>query len=127
MSFYPPKPRELDKRRKLSEDDIKEIRRLHAAGRSYRSLAVDYGVNKTTITYHCDAEYRQKHNKETRANRAAVLLIDENARIRQRLMSLISMRERRALATDLKKRRIRAFTAAEKRILEERGKDESDL
>ena len=39
-----------DRRRKLTEEDIAEIRRLYAAGKgSHRSLAVRFGVSKSRI------------------------------------------------------------------------------
>jgi hypothetical protein len=34
---------------KLSEDDVKEIRRLHASGKLTKHIAEDYGVAITTI------------------------------------------------------------------------------
>jgi IS30 family transposase len=34
---------------KLTEEDVREIRRLHSAGESYTTLALRFGVNKSGI------------------------------------------------------------------------------
>lgn len=36
---------------KLSEDDVRRIRQIHAGGRSQQSIAVEYGVNQTMIGF----------------------------------------------------------------------------
>lgn len=42
-------PRELDKRRKLTDEQKNEIRELHQSGESYNSIARKFGVTGTTV------------------------------------------------------------------------------
>ncbi|MEM2259970.1 MAG: hypothetical protein QXR88_01725 [Candidatus Pacearchaeota archaeon] len=68
---YPKLPPELDKRRKLMPEDIKEIRRLfnelitHMTERqAILKLAEEYGVSYATIYYWTHDKYRKEKRKK---------------------------------------------------------------
>lgn len=79
---YPRLPEELDKRRKLTTDDIEEIRRIYKQGsETHRSLAKSFGVSKTIIRYYLiDAEKRKEINKKRYARLFEVMLFDDEKR-----------------------------------------------
>ena len=61
---YPRLSEDLDRRRKLTLDQIEVIRKLHEEGWSHRRLAKEFRVSKTTIRYHVvDDEKRKVINK----------------------------------------------------------------
>lgn len=68
---YPKIPPELDKRRKLSDDDKEYIRnRYKDGGVSTRQLAAEYGVSRRTIQFAIDPQKRLD-NVERRRERIA--------------------------------------------------------
>lgn len=53
-------PRELDKRYKLMEEDIKEIRDMYkGGGHTHQSLADIFGVSTSTICYYVNDDFRR--------------------------------------------------------------------
>ncbi len=48
---YPGLPRELDRRRVLTEREISEMRDLRNQGLSSRAIAANYAVSKTIVLY----------------------------------------------------------------------------
>ena len=64
--IYPRLPEELDDRRKLSNVQIDEIRKLYKAGGwTWRSLGIEYNVSKTIVGYYVsDPERRERINKK---------------------------------------------------------------
>ena len=60
---YPGLPRELDRRRVLTEREISEMRDLRNQGLSSRAIAANYAVSKTIVLYWTNDEaYREKVN-----------------------------------------------------------------
>jgi hypothetical protein len=60
---YPGLPRELDRRRVLTEREIAEMRDLRNQGLSSRAIAANYAVSKTIVLYWTNDEtYREKVN-----------------------------------------------------------------
>lgn len=58
---YPHIPKELDGRRKLSDEDREDIRKLYASGDfSYNQIARDYGVSKRLIIFICNPESKKR-------------------------------------------------------------------
>jgi len=53
-------PRELNRKTKLTEKQIQEIRELKAKGWSIRALARRFGVDRNTIKYWTNEEFRRK-------------------------------------------------------------------
>ena len=51
--------KERDKRRKLTDDQIQEIIRLRNSGIAIRKLARMFHVDRNTIKWHTDPEYRK--------------------------------------------------------------------
>lgn len=51
-----------DRRRKLTDRQIDNIRKEHSKGVSICSLAKKYNVGPTTIHYHVDEEFKEFHN-----------------------------------------------------------------
>lgn len=60
---YPPVKFEDDRRRKLSKDDIEEIKSLRVKGWSYKKIGQFMGVSGRTAQYHSDPSYKEKSNK----------------------------------------------------------------
>ncbi len=54
---YIRKPRNDDKRYKLSEEDLKKIFRMRLLGMSYRDIGSQFSVSKTLIMNHCMAHF----------------------------------------------------------------------
>lgn len=61
--IYPQLSFEADKRRKLTQEDIAEMKEWRERGRSYQWIADTFGVSRGTATYHLDPEFREKRNK----------------------------------------------------------------
>ena len=61
---YPRLPFELDKRRKLTLEQINKIQELRQRGYSYRKLGRIFNISKNTVHYHCDILFREKLNKQ---------------------------------------------------------------
>ena len=69
---YPGLPRELDRRRVLTEREIAEMRDLRNQGLSSRAIAANYAVSKTIVIYWTNDEaYREKVNAKRYAAIAA--------------------------------------------------------
>ena len=61
---YPRLPEALDKRRKLTSDQIEVIKKLNGEGWSQRKLAKEFSVSRAIIFYHLvDPEKRKEINK----------------------------------------------------------------
>lgn len=56
----------LDKRRKLSDKDIKQIRELRAGGMSLRAIADKYGIAHSLVYYYCASVKKQCEINEHR-------------------------------------------------------------
>lgn len=54
---------DYDRRRKLKNKDIIDIRKDHNRGATISSLAKKYNVSYNTIHYHVDEDYKQFHNQ----------------------------------------------------------------
>ena len=62
-------PEKFDRRKKLVEEDIKEIFRLRKEGWTYQALASKFGVSQYCVNYHLHHEqwkvYARAHSKKT--------------------------------------------------------------
>lgn len=56
---YPRMPSHLDKRKKLSKEDISTIRKMHKSGMSHRKIGVAMGINRSTAAYWTGDKERQ--------------------------------------------------------------------
>ncbi|MFH0874711.1 MAG: hypothetical protein V1859_02150 [archaeon] len=54
-----PLPFELDKRRKLSDDEIERMCAMHRLGYGYRRLSKEFGVTQSTAAYWVNPEFRK--------------------------------------------------------------------
>ena len=54
---------DYDRKRKLTNKDIEDIRCSYNKGRTIGELAREYGVAYNTIHYHVDDEYKEFHNQ----------------------------------------------------------------
>lgn len=62
---YPGLPRELDRRRVLTESEISEMRTLRESGFGSRKIGEMYAISKTTVLYWTnDDSYRDKVNNK---------------------------------------------------------------
>lgn len=65
LPFYPRKDFDQDKRRKLSQDDIGEMKEWREQGKTYTWIGKEYGVSRQLVKYHtADEEYRIEKNKQ---------------------------------------------------------------
>ena len=92
---YPKLPEELDRRKKLTSEDIEEIRRLYKSGEeSHRSLSKLFGVSKTSIRYYLiDDEKRKEINKKRYARLSEVMMFDSEKREKHQKAKVKSMIE----------------------------------
>ena len=61
---YPKLPFELNKARKLSDADIKEMKRLRLEdGLTYKKIAETFDVDYSTVYYHMNEDYRKTQLK----------------------------------------------------------------
>ena len=59
----------MDARRKLSEEDVEEIKRLYTTGRySTADIARMYRVAPATVHYHVNSEYKTRTNNRSKAH-----------------------------------------------------------
>lgn len=56
-------PKRYDRRYKLTEENIKEIRKLRKDGYTLRALASKFNVSIQCILYHTNDQYRMERNK----------------------------------------------------------------
>lgn len=99
--IYPRLPENEDKRRKLTSEQIDEIRKMHESGMSLRAIAAIFNVSKTIVGYHCsnkkdeinkrryeclkeqeerDPEFREKRQKDKQKYNAELLVRSEEKR-----------------------------------------------
>ena len=72
---------EYDRRRKLTDKDIKNIKKLFKKNYTISEIAERYNVANSTIRYHIDEEFKNKRNKN-RVFYGAYSIGDVNERIR---------------------------------------------
>ena len=100
---YPKLPVEKDRRRKLSLEQIEEMKKMRESGMSYRAVGILFGVSKTAVSYHCseqakkdeinqqryellkeqeirDPEFKEKRHREKLKNQAELLERSEEKR-----------------------------------------------
>lgn len=70
-------PKELSRRCKLTGSQIEEIKRLRGRKISYKKIADQFGVAKTTIMRHCDPLFRYKGNVSAAARTKAYRSTEE--------------------------------------------------
>lgn len=71
-SKFPPLPFELNQVRKLSNSQIKQVKKLKERGWSLKRIALKYKVSTKTILYWTNEEFRQAHIKDS-ARRSKLL------------------------------------------------------
>ena len=54
---------------RLTEKEIREIRRLKEAGNSDYQIALKFRISPTNVHYHCDKEYRRRTIKNAIKNK----------------------------------------------------------
>lgn len=53
-----------DRRRKLTDDQIAEIKRIReTTGAGWRTIAKQFGVSKQTVRFHCDDAFKSKRHE----------------------------------------------------------------
>ena len=52
----------FDRRRKLTDAQIKQMNTLYKRGETIANLAIMFNVSSSTILYHCDDTYKQHKN-----------------------------------------------------------------
>lgn len=60
-------PKELDRRLKLTDEQISEAKELYKNGHTSRFLGKKYGVSKTAILHHVNEETKERNNARRRA------------------------------------------------------------
>lgn len=89
---YPRLPKEMDRRRILTDREILEMRELRLQGLSSRRIAAMYFVSKTIVLYHTnDDEYRERVNKK----RYASILAKEKENLNYKKLRKEQKRENR--------------------------------
>ena len=90
---YPGLPRELDRRRVLTDREIAEMRDLRNQGLSSRAIAANYAVSKTIVLYWTNDEaYREKVNAKRYAAIAARCKKDPAYKKHRRELSKASLK-----------------------------------
>ena len=87
---YPGVPTELDKRRKLTPEQIDEIRRLYTTGKwTHRTLGTEFGVSKTMIRYYLiDEDMRKELNQKRYARIADLVSTDPDYAEKRRVQKI---------------------------------------
>ena len=62
-------PRELDRRRRVTEDMAENMRTIYRDGASIRSIALEFSVDRRTVKWHVLPEYREAEREKQRAGK----------------------------------------------------------
>lgn len=101
--IYPKIPDKLDKRKKLTSEQIKEIKYLYSAGNSKVSISKKYKVSVSLLCYHLNGEdYKKKWNDKIKKRHKEKMKIAEY-REKQKINSNKSKKYKRSVDDKLSK------------------------
>lgn len=79
-------PDEFDRRKKLTERDVKEILRLRVEGWTYKAIAGKFGVSQFCIQYHCNRDEFRAYSKAYYAKRGGEMTEAERKEHKKQVM-----------------------------------------
>ena len=92
-----------DRRYKLTEKDVADIRRRANEGEAKSALAREYGLTPSTISYYTVEGRKESVNTMSKNLRSRKLKTDSDIRKKYRDASLVSQKRRRDLINKIKK------------------------